>query len=229
MWRYNYTSDAYCKNHNCFVSGAKPVNVNSGSGSTLSRKAGTKYSKKLNNSNGNFSLNSSSNQSYIGNPNSNLSYLGCKQYDKSIKSSVKNYSGLRGTRLVNSDLNNGIKCNPVNSYQCYVSVNNNNLLNKHNLYEKDQSRHLDIKKSACSVDRSNYLIDIANNTGTNNCITNHISGKNKDIIANLTKNCNVTKDMNKIQGYTMGYDLYINDKVKKGCSHNPRDARVIAC
>ena len=35
--------------------------------------------------------------------------------------------------------------------------------------------------------------------------------------------------MNKIQGYTMGYDLYINDKVKKGCNYNPKDARVIAC
>ena len=33
--------------------------------------------------------------------------------------------------------------------------------------------------------------------------------------------------MNKIQGYTMGYDLYINDKVKKGCNHNPNDARNI--
>jgi len=218
MWRYNFQNNSYCNNHNCFVSGAKPVNVNSGSGSTLAKKAGTKYSKKLNNSNGNFSLNSSSNQSYIGNPNSNLSYIGCKQNDNSIKSSVKNYSGLRGTRIINSNLNNGIKCNPVNSYQCYVSINNNNTLNKHNLYEKDESQHLDIKKSACAVDRSDYLNELANYNGSNNNC-NKIS----------KQKCNITKDMNKIQGYTMGYDLYINDKVKKGCNHNPNDARNIAC
>ena len=227
MWRYNFQNNSYCNNHNCFVSGAKPVNVNSGSGSTLAKKAGTKYSKKLNNSNGNFSLNSSSNQSYIGNPNSNLSYIGCKQQDISIKSSVKNYSGLRGTRIINSNLNNGIKCNPVNSYQCYVSINNNNTLNKHNLYEKDQSRHLDIKKSACAVDRSDYLNELANYNGTNECFLKQIKGKNRTIT--LSKNCNITKDMNKIQGYTMGYDLYINDRVKKGCNHNPEDARNIAC
>lgn len=218
MWRYSYTSDAYCKNHNCFVSGAKPVTVNSGSGSTLARKAGTKYSKKLNNSNGKFSINSSSNQSYTGNPNSNLSYLGCKEYDTNIKSSVKNYSGLRGTRIVNSDLNDGIKCNPVNSYQCYKTLNGDLTLNKHNLYEKDQSQYLRIKKSACSVDRSTYLIDIANNSGTGNTCTQVSKQK-----------CNITKDMNKVQGYTMGYDLYINDKVKKGCNYNPKDARVLAC
>ena len=218
MWRYNFQNNSYCNNHNCFVSGAKPVNVNSGSGSTLAKKAGTKYSKKLNNSNGNFSLNSSSNQSYIGNPNSNLSYIGCKQQDNSIKSSVKNYSGLRGTRIINSNLNNGIKCNPVNSYQCYVTINNENILNKHNLYENDQSQHIDIKKSACSVDRSNYLTELANYNGLNN---------NCNKISN--QKCNITKDMNKIQGYTMGYDLYINDKVKKGCNYNPKDARNIAC
>jgi len=218
MWRYSYTSDGYCKNHNCFVGGAKPITVNSGSGSTLARKAGTKYSKKLNNSNGNFSINGSSNQSYIGNSNSNLSYIDCKQIDTSIKSSVKTYSGLRGTRIVNSHLNNGIKCNPVNSYQCYTTLNHGLTLNKHNLYEKEQSKYLEIKKSACSVDRSTYLIDIANNTGIGNTCPN--TGKQK---------CNITKDMNKIQGYTAGYDLYINDKIKKGCNYNPKDAKVIAC
>tara|TARA_Y100000741_G_scaffold228015_3_gene174177 strand:- start:1720 stop:2367 length:648 start_codon:yes stop_codon:yes gene_type:complete len=215
MWRYNYTSDAYCKNHNYYVSGTKPVNVNSGSGSTLARKAATKYSKKLNNSNGNFSINGSSNQSYIGNPNSNLSYLHCKNNNTSIKSSVKNFSGLRGTRIINSDINNGIKCNPVNSYQCYKTLKPDSNINKHNLYDTAQSEYLNNIKSTCSVDRNTYLIDMANNSETENTC-------NK-------KNCNITKDMNTIQGYTTGYDLYINDKVKKGCNHNPKDARVIAC
>ena len=218
MWRYYYTSDGYCKNHNFFVNGAKPVTVNSGSGSVLAKKAATKYSKKLNNSNGNFSLNSSYNQSYIGNNNSNLSYLACKHSDSSIKSSVKNYSGLRGTRLVNSDLNNGIKCNPLNSHQCYKTLNSNLTLNKYFLNQKNQSEYLNIKKNACSVDRTNYLINIGNNNGTaNTCIKT------------INQKCNITKDMNKIFGYNTGYDLYLNDKVKKGCNYNPKDAKVLAC
>tara|TARA_B100000424_G_scaffold154063_1_gene117728 strand:- start:716 stop:1372 length:657 start_codon:yes stop_codon:yes gene_type:complete len=218
MWRYNYTIDGYCKNHNHLVSGAKPVTVNSGSGSTLARKAGTKYSKKLSNSNGIFSINGSSNQSYTNNPTSNRTYLGCKDIDTSVKSSVKTYSGLRGTRLVNSNLNDGIKCDPVNSFHCYKTLNGNLTLNKHRLYEKDQSTHLDIKKSACSVDRSNYLVEISNNDGLGNTCKQVSKQK-----------CNITKDMNKVNGYTMGYDLYINDKVKKGCNYNPKDARFLAC
>ena len=91
-------------------------------------------------------------------------------------------------------------------------------MNKHNLYEKDQSQYLNIKKSACSVDRSTYLITIANYQGTGNTCSQVSKQK-----------CNITKDMNKVQGYTMGYDLYINDKVKKGCNYNPKDARVLAC
>jgi hypothetical protein len=215
MWRNNYSP------------GAKPINVNSGSGSTLARKVGAKYSKRLNNSNGNFSLNGSSNQSYIGNPNSNLSYNGCKDTDTSIKISVKNYSGLRGTRITNSSINDGFKCNPVNSYQCYTALNavliTDFSLNKHHLYDTPQSQYLDIKKSKCNVDRSNYLIDILNNIGTNNCSFGKIRTNS------LTNNCNITKDINQIFGYTSNYDLYINEKVKTGCSYNPKDAKVIAC
>ena len=91
-------------------------------------------------------------------------------------------------------------------------------MNKHNLYEKDQSQYLNIKKSACSVDRSTYLIDIANNSGSGNTC-----------LQTSNQKCNITKDMNKILGYTMGYDLYINDKVKKGCNYNQKDDRVLAC
>tara|TARA_B110000444_G_scaffold242325_1_gene259520 strand:- start:4478 stop:5035 length:558 start_codon:yes stop_codon:yes gene_type:complete len=184
--------------------------------STLARKAATKYSKKSSNASGNFSINGSANQSYIGKTNTNLSYIGCKQSDTSIKSSVKNYSGLRGTRIVNSNINNGIKCDPVNSYLCYTTLNPDLILNKHNLYNKDQSRYLDIKKNTCSVDRTTYLIDIAKIQNTCNSQTSK-------------QKCNITKDMNKILGYTMGYDLYINDKVKKNCNYNPKDARNIAC
>tara|TARA_X000000368_G_scaffold295723_1_gene235392 strand:+ start:1317 stop:1976 length:660 start_codon:yes stop_codon:yes gene_type:complete len=219
MWRYTYTSDAYCKNYNCFLTGAKPVNVNSGSGSTLARKAATKYSKKLNNSSGNFSINGSSNHTYIGNTNNSLSYNHCKLNHTSHKSSVKNYSGLRGTRIVNSDVNNGIKSNMVNSFQTYLIYAGQTMLNKHNLYEKSQSQYLNIKKNQCSIDRSTYLIDLANanaNSTSNTC-------------SKQAQKCNITKDMNKILGYTIGYDFYINDKVKKGCNYNPPDARVIAC
>lgn len=215
MRRYSYTP------------GAKPINVNSGSGSTLARKAGTKYSKRLNNYTGNFSLNGTSNHNYTGNPNSKLSYIGCKLPDTSIKISVKNYSGLRGTRITNSDINDGFKCNPVNSYQSYIAINNDFRLNKYDLYNKACSEYINIKKTSCGVDRSNYIIDILNYTGTNNCSLGKT--KTNTNTNTLTKNCNVTKDINQIFGYTSNYDLYINEKVKKGCSYNPRDARLIAC
>ena len=207
--------------------GSNPVNVNSGSGSTLSRKVSAKYSKRLNNTAGQYSLNGSSNQSYLGNPNSNLSYTGCKDVDTSVKISVKNYSGLRGTRITNSSVNDGFKCNPVNSYQCYKTLNavliTDFSLNKHHLYETSQSQYLDIKKNECAVDRSTYLIDILNKPSADNC---NSAGKSRT--DSLTKKCNITKDMNHILGYS-NYDLYVSEKVKTGCSYNPKDARVIAC
>lgn len=206
--------------------GNNPVNVNSGSGSTLSKKVATKYSKRLNNNAGNYSLNGSKNQTYIGNPNSNHSYTGCKDIDTSIKISVKNYSGLRGTRITNSTINDGFKFIPGNSFQNYKLANavliTDFSLNKHHLYETTQSQYLDIKKNKCSVDRSNYVIDILNNPPTINC------GVGKTRTDSLTKKCNITKDMNHILGYS-NYDLYVNEKVKTGCSYNPKDARVLAC
>ncbi len=202
--------------------GSNPINVNSGSGSTLARKASAKYSKRLNNNTGNYSLNGSNNQTYIGNPNTNHSYTTCKDIDTSIKISVKNYFGLRGTRIINSNLNHGFKCNPVNSYQCYKTLITDFSLNKHNIYNTDQSQYIDIKKNKCFVDRSNYLTDILDNTTTTNCSL----GKTRT--DSLTKKCNITKDMNHIFGYS-NYNLYINEKVKSGCSYNPKDAKVIAC
>ena len=165
MWRYHYNSNSYCTIHNCSNNGNNPISVNSGSGSTLAKKAATKYSKKLNNNNGNFSINSSYNQTYTGNPNSNLSYMHCKLYDTSIKTSVKNYSGLRGTRLVNSEHNNGIKANPVNSHKCYKILNLNNIdssnniiKNKFNLHKKDQSQHIASLINPCVQEISNNSI-----------------------------------------------------------------------
>lgn len=212
--------------------GSNPVNVNSGSGSTLSRKVSAKYSKRLNNTAGQYSLNGSSNQSYLGNPNSNLSYTGCKDVDTSVKISVKNYSGLRGTRITNSSVNDGFKCNPVNSYQCYKTLNavliTDFSLNKHHLYETSQSQYLDIKKNECAVDRSTYLIDVLNRPSTNNCYDPSYNSTVKSRTDSLTKKCNITKDMNHILGYS-NYGFYLSEKVKTGCSYNPKDARVIAC
>lgn len=206
--------------------GGNPVNVNSGSGSTLSKKVATKYSKRLNNNLGNYSLNGSNNQTYIGNPNSNHSYTGCKDIDTSIKISVKNYSGLRGTRITNSTIDDGFKFIPGNSFQNYKQANavliTDVSVNKLNLYETSQSQYIDIKKNKCSVDRSNYLIDLLNNPPTINCSV----GKNRT--DSLTKKCVITKDMNNILGYS-NYDLYVSEKVKTGCSYNPKDARVLAC
>lgn len=219
MWRYHYNSHAYCNNHNCYNKSSKPINVNSGSGSTLAKKAAVKYSKKSNNSNGAFSINGSTNQTYIGNNNTALSYLNCKQTDNTHKTSVKTYSALRRTRIVNSN----IKCNPDNSFKCYQTLNVDlpDNINKHNLYNTHQSQHILANK--CPVDRTDYINQLQNKSVS--CQNKYEKNSKPN-----RHNCKITKDMNKIQGYTMGYDLYINDKIKNNCiNRNLRDARTIAC
>ena len=237
MWRYNYTSNSYCNNHNCYSKGSKPVNVNSGSGSTLAKKTASKYSKKLNNTNGNFSLNGSNNNSYVGNPNNAISYTQCLDVDTKFtpKTSVKNYSGYMKTRIVN----NNIKCNTNNSFDCYKTANSALVdanLNKHfnsNSSYKDQSSRIQLLKSKCSLERNNYNQLIQNNKGTNNCsdyTTSKSTSTNRTL--HLATKCNITKDINQVNGYTPGYSLYYNDTTlfkKKSCLYNPPDAKIIAC
>lgn len=222
--------------------GVKPVNDNTGSGSTLARKARTKYSKRLNNSNGNFSLNSSINQTYIGNPNSNLSYVGCKEYDTTLKSSVKSYSGyLLKTRIVNGEIkkniNNSLDCYKTNNVELEQRYNNGNPLNKHfsNSYNnnKDADTRIKILKSRCRITRDNYINELENNSSKNDCSTISNNNINKNIASINSINCNITKDMYVInKGYTPGYDIYYTNPTlfhKKKCNYNPPDAKIIAC
>lgn len=216
---------------------SKPINVNSGSGSVLAKKTATKYSKRLNNSNGNFNLNSSNTQTYIGNPVTQLSYTGCRVNDNSLKTSVKSYSGyLLTTRIVNGELKKNINT----SLDCYKKNNaelENLYINKHlsNYYNnnKDADTRTRLLKSRCQLDRTNYLSELQDNI-SNNCQTykTNNAGNSSNIIQKYNNNCNITKDMLHIKGYTPDYDLYYNSPTLfsgKKCNYNPPNITTIAC
>jgi hypothetical protein len=230
----------------CPVGPCKNTNTNryanSGGGGMTMKK---KYAHKFNNvsSGTQFSINGINNRniySYIGNPNSVISNdpfsssnnsLSCKTYDNLVKTSVKNTKGL---------INSKIRCSPLYSLNCYKNVNkelveryeNGNPVNKHfNSENKDQSFKIKLMKSRCGVDRTNYLQDISNNVGTNNC-SNENKVKSSNRVKTLANQCNITKDMNEFVGYTPTYDLYYANsslfkKIK--CQNNPPDAKIIAC
>lgn len=215
--------------------GVKPVNVNSGSGSVLAKKAATKYSKRLNNANGNFNLNSANKQSYTGNPNSQLSYTGCQVYDNSLKTSVKTYSGyILTTRIVNGEL----KKNVNTSLSCYKAGNpelENLYINKHlsNYYNnnKDADTRTRLLKARCRLDRTNYVSELQNSSTSRTCQTP--GGGSGDIIHKHHTNCRITKDMLHInKGYTPDYDLYYNAPSLfngKRCNYNPPNITTITC
>lgn len=219
---------------------------NGGGSSTMSKK----YSKKLNSygaggvsNNTNFSINGNSNHYYIGNPNSNFSHdpfsnvnkNSCIVNNKNNMASVKNTKGLLQTRIHNNTNNGGIKCNPVNSFQCYKSVNQeliqrynedvaNNVsnpgLNKH-FRNENRDASSKIEKSKCFVDRTNYRQLLAEQ------VENDENNSNTNIAT--CKKCVITKDLTAVNSYVVGYDVYLTRK-KTGCSNlNPRDAKVIAC
>lgn len=220
------------------LNGAKPINVNSGSGSVLAKKAATKYSKRLNNSSGNFNLNSSNKQTYIGNPNSQLSYTGCQTNDTNLKTSVKTYSGyILTTRIVNGELKKNINI----SLNCYKNNNTeleNLYINKHlsNAYNnnKDSDTRTRLLKARCRLDRTNYLSELQDNTTSVNCLTqkNNGAGNSSNVIQKYN-NCRITKDMIHInKGYIPDYDLYYNSPSLfngKKCNYNPPNITTIAC
>ena len=189
-------------------------------------------------------------------PFSNINPALCKTNDDTIKTSVKNTKGLISSKLV---INNKHipEASPLYSQRCYNQVNqklldlyndvssnncfsinpNSDLiktragLNKFfNLGNSDQSTYIYYKKSGLGLSRANYLNDISNNTGTNNCGANKILGTNR--VNTLKTQCNITKDMNHVPGYTPGYQIYYNDSTlftKKKCLYNPPDAKILAC
>lgn len=212
-----------------------------GGGMTMKKKYASKFNKVS--SNTQFSINGINNRnihSLIGNPNnvvshdpfSNINPALCKTHDNTIKTSVKNTKAL---------INSKLQCSPLHSQHCYNKVNhvlvsraeNDDPLNKHFIINnQDQSLRIQqlISNATCSIDRTNYLNDISNNIGNNNCAAIKIVGTNR--INTLKTQCNITKDMNHVPGYTPGYQIYYNDSTlftKKKCLHNPPDAKVLAC
>ena len=211
-----------------------------GGGMTMKKKYAHKFNK--NSSNSQFSLNGRNSHNifgYIGNPNSSISYDGCKKSDSgsNVQTSVKNTKAY---------LNNKLNCN-INSLACYKKINHELVkryednyqgtpLNKHlTANNNDQSTRISMLKAKCSIDRTNYVIDISGtgNTGKNNCSdfkTQNATSTNRTQY--LARQCNITKDKNEINGFTPGYDIYYNDSTlfkKIQCQNNPPDAKIIAC
>ena len=216
---------------------------NGGGSSTLKKKYGNKFTKIS--SNRTFSINGNNYNTYIGNQNTIISHdpfsnssntLSCKSIDNSVKKSVKNYKGLLQTRIVNNEL----KCNSMNSFDCYKKNNAELIdvsLNKHfNSNNKDQSSHTELVKSKCIPINKDKIKTTRTNCGTitdssNNY--NNINNINCDIINNTAgpssfKNCNITKDVNTYK--VPEYNMYLGSLFrKKKCLYNPPDAKVIAC
>jgi spore coat protein CotH len=227
---------SYCAKNNCVTTNH---NRYAGSGGAMLRK---KYANKFNkvSSNKQFSINGSTNHSYIGNPNSiisqdpfssvleNSSY-GVKKINVSVKSS-KGY--------LNS------KCSANNSAACYKNNNSALLdisgsLNKHLRGEnRVQSLYISNLKSKCSL-ITDYATDKIINLTKKNCnsicdnkINRNLSSSSR--IERLIHYNNIVKNSSFFNGFTPDYSLYYNDsslyKKIAACNlHNPPDAKVIAC
>lgn len=199
-----------CKNN-------KPVTVSNSSGFIMKKKASPKFSKISSVSP--FSLNgTSNNQNYIGNPNNAIAYVGCRDVDKTTKISVKNYSSYLKTKIVNNQL----KCNPVNSFDCYKKITGNHGLNKHlnNYSNKDHDMRIQNLKNnvyECHVNNCNKI----SNNCSNKTVNNTPNVRNKFII----NTCNITNQQKCVRGDVVDYSIYN----KKKCLYNPPDAKVIAC
>lgn len=218
---------------------------NGGGSSTMSKKYGNKFNSKGArgvSSGRNFNINGNVNHYYVGNPNSNFSHdpfsnvnnNNCIVNNKNNGTSVKNTKGLLSTRIANNGQN--IKCNPVNSFNCYKNVNqelidkyntdiNNGIdvtkagLNKHFRNGENNDCSSKTEEAKCSVDRSNYKQELADKQSS---IT--------DLSGIPCIKCNNTKDLTAINSYVVGYDVYLTKlKNKGGCSYKPCNAKVIAC
>lgn len=238
--RYNFT--------NLNNSGSTNVNYNvnkysnnGGGSSTMLKKYGNKFNNKAArgvSSGKKFNINGNVNHYYLGNPNSIISHDpfsnasnidGCIVNNKNNGVSVKNTKGLLSTRILNNNQN--IKCNSVNSFDCYKNVNkqlidiyNNDIANGKDISKAGFNKHFrngenkdcssKTEQVKCFVDRSNYKQQL-------------LEKENK---CSNSKNCNNTKDMTAVNSYVVGYDVYLSRlKNKRGCSYNPCDAKVIAC
>jgi hypothetical protein len=224
---------SYCTKYNC-----KTNNVNNyfASGDSMMKKKYANKFKKIS-SNGAFSLNGNTSHTYIGNPNSilrndvfsNISENDCCDL-KQTNSSVKNYKAY---------INKKLFCHPHKSANCYKNVNYALIdvsLNKHFRTEnRDQSAYINIMKTKCSVNRTDYVEELTTSQRLG-CSVNKVPRINSTSSRiDYLKHCNNTvKDNNTINGYTPEYAIYYNDstlyKKKSSCRlYNPPDAKTIAC
>jgi len=226
---------SYCTKNNC-----KTNNVNNyyASGDSMMRKKYANKFKKISASaNGSFSLNGNTSQTYIGNPNSglrndvfsNILVNDCCSV-KQTSTSVKNYKAYIDKKLY---------CHPLNSANCYKKVNYELIdvsFNKHFRSEnRDQSSYINLVKTKCSVDRTDY-VDALLNSKKVGCTSEKVARNNGNASRiDYLKHCNNNvKDNNIINGFTPDYAIYYNDSTlyrkKATCKlYNPPDAKTIAC
>jgi hypothetical protein len=226
---------SYCTSKN----NCKTNNVNNyyGSGDSMLKKKHANKFKKIS-SNSSFSLNGNTSHTYIGNQNSILrndvfsnilENESCTS--KQSNTSVKNYKAY---------INKKLFCHPHKSANCYKNVNSALLdlsLNKHFRTEnRDQSAYINLLKTKCSVDRTDYINELSNNQINVGCVNEKVArihGTNSRI--DYLKRCNNNvKDINIINGFTPDYAIYYNDSSlywkKASCKlYNPPDAKIIAC
>lgn len=212
---------------------------NSSGGSMAMKK---KHANKFNKiSNGKFSINSSVKQYYIGNPAyANNNYIDCKTASDNTlpTTSVKSQFALKTTRL-KSD--NTMNCNPVISLKCSKELTDPIKTNVpddafNEKYTKiirtnhqDYSHYLENRISQCNITKDTDTdTDITTDTNTQ-CITQ--KSKNTTTIGhikNLTRTCQITKD---IKGSIVNQDYsdYLMSLKNKSNCHNPKNVNTKIC
>ena len=207
----------------------------SGGTMTMKKKYGNKFNKIT--SNGMFSLNSSINQYYTGKSNyPNNNFIDCKSSSSTPKSlvSVKSQFSLMKTRLKN---NNEMYCNPVISFECQKKLTHPSTStvpdDSYNIiYTKiiktehqDYSHYLQNRISNCDIFKEISDIPIT----TNNCrIQNSINTTTNGRLNNLTRTCQVTKDIKGVKVNKDYSEHLIMLKNKNNC-FNPKNANTKIC
>ena len=206
------------------------------SGGTMAMKK--KHANKFNkiSSNNNFSLNSSINQYYTGKPNyPNNNFIDCKPTPTDKPStSVKSQFALMKTRLTN---NNNMYCSPVISFECQKKLTDPSSTSvpddSYNIiYTKiiktqhqDYSHYLQNRISDCSIIKDFSDIPI----NTNNCrLQKSVNTTTNGRLNNLTRTCQVTKDIKGVKVNKDYSDYLIMLKNKNNC-FNPKNANTKIC
>jgi len=197
-----------------------------------------KYANKFNkvSSNTMFSLNGNTNHNYIGNRNNIISHDPFSNVSQNKSCDMKKVNV--STKSSKGYLDAKLRCSPLNSANCYKTVNYalvdiSGGLNKHLRSDnRDQSLHISNVRAQCGL---TSIIEVSNNVcpvECNNRVNRNTGSSSR--IEYLKRLNNTVKDRNIINGFTPGYDIYYGDttlyRKKAACNlHNPPDAKVIAC